>query len=396
MSERDYDLVLLGATGFTGSLVARHLADRMAGSGRRWAIAGRRGERLREIAAELDDGPDVEVVDVHDLVGLLDLAERTRVVATTVGPFAQHGELVAQACARRGAHYADITGEPGYVDLLEQRYDADARRRGVRLVPCCGFDSVPHDLGAWWTVQHLPDDAPIELRAYVRVDGRFSGGTAHTALDAIGGGLAPTRLPDRSADDRRVRGLPMRVHFAERLGAYGVPLPTVDPAIVRRSALALADYGPDFAYGHYAQVRRRGTVAAGLLGAGAVGALARLGPTRALLRRALPDPGTGPDEARRARSRFQVTFVAETPTRRLVTRVSGGDPGYDETARMLGEAALQLADDPAPTEPAGLCTPAVGLGAPYQRRLEEVGMRFEVLDDQPLAAAPARAQASES
>ena len=172
MTVRPYDLVLLGATGFTGGLTAAHLAGQLAGTDLRWAIAGRDRSRLEALAATLPGTPSVEVVDVHDLVGLLDLAARTRVLATTVGPFARHGELVAQACVRSGAHYADITGEPAFVDLLRRRYDADARRAGVKLVSCCGFDSVPHDLGVRFTVAQLPDDVPITVRGYVRAQAR--------------------------------------------------------------------------------------------------------------------------------------------------------------------------------------------------------------------------------
>jgi short subunit dehydrogenase-like uncharacterized protein len=380
MADRDYDLVLLGATGFTGGLTANELATRLRDTTVRWAIAGRNRAKLEALAADLPADPAIEVVDVHDLVGLLDLAERTKVLATTVGPFARHGELVVQACVRAGAEYCDITGEPGFVDLIRRRYDADARRRGVRLVPCCGFDSVPPDLGAAFTVAQLPDDRPIEVRGYVHGTGRFSGGTANSALEAIAAGARPEPVPTTSSDGRRrVGSLPARIHRVERLEAYGVPLPTIDPSIVLRSARELPTYGPAFRYGHFAQVHRLPTVVAGIGGMAAFGAMASLSPTRALLRKVLPSSGEGPSEERRARSRFQVTFLGSGGGHEVVTRVSGGDPGYDETAKMLAEAALSLAQDPR-GETAGVCTPAVALGEPYRRRLEDRGIRFEVLE----------------
>jgi short subunit dehydrogenase-like uncharacterized protein len=380
MADRDYDLVLLGATGFTGGLTAHELATRLRGTTVRWAIAGRNREKLEAVAAELPADPGIEVVDVHDLVGLLELAERTRVLATTVGPYARHGELVVQACVRAGTDYCDITGEPGFVDLIRTRYDADARRRGVRLVPCCGFDSVPHDLGVAYTVAQLPDDQPIEVRGYVHATGRFSGGTANSAMEAIAARATPERVPSTSEDgSRRVGSLPARIHRVERLDAYGVPMPTIDPIVVLRSARELPSYGPAFRYGHFAQVHRLPTVIAGVGGVAAFGALASLAPTRALLRKALPSSGEGPSEERRARSRFQVTFLGSGGGREVVTRVSGGDPGYDETAKMLAEAALSLAQDPR-GDAAGVCTPAVALGDSYRRRLEDRGIRFEVLE----------------
>jgi short subunit dehydrogenase-like uncharacterized protein len=374
-----YDLVLLGATGFTGRLTARNLAHRTAGTSLRWAIAGRDRTRLEAVRAELGGDVGVEVVDVHDLVGLLDLTQRTRVLATTVGPYARHGELVAQACARSGTHYADITGEPAFVELIRSRYHDEAARNGARLVSCCGFDSVPHDLGVRWTVDQLPEGVPVRIRGYVHGSMRPSGGTATSALEAIASrdtsGLRPRTHEDGG---RRTGPLPARIHRVAELDAYGVPLPTIDPAVVLHSARLLERYGPDFRYGHYAQVHSPWMVGAGVAGVAAFAAMASLPPTRALLRRVLPSAGEGPSPQQRAESHFTVTFLARAGDTRLTTRVSGGDPGYDETATMLAEAALSLAEDPAPAE-AGVLPPAVALGEPYRRRLEDAGIRFEVL-----------------
>lgn len=381
MPDRTYDVVLLGATGFTGRLVARHLATRLAGTTTRWAIAGRSAARLAELATDLPGAtPDVEVADVTDPASLQRVAATTRVLATTVGPFARYGEPVVAACVEAGTDYADITGEPAFVDLVRARHGDDAAQRGVRLVSCCGFDSVPHDLGVALTVAELPDDAPVTVRGYVEADARFSGGTARTALEAIASRRLPTTqvAGDRVRD---VRSLPLRVHRidpATGLTGYGVPLPTIDPAIVLRSAATLDGYGSRFRYGHFARVRRLPTVVAGIAGAGMFGALASVPPGRALLDRVLPDAGDGPSEARRARSTFAVTFVGTGGGQEVVARVSGGDPGYDETAKMLGEAALALAQD-APTGNVGALTPAQAFGPGYRRRLEDQGLRFEVL-----------------
>ncbi|MEX2551022.1 MAG: saccharopine dehydrogenase NADP-binding domain-containing protein [Nitriliruptoraceae bacterium] len=383
-TERPYDLVLLGATGFTGRLVAAHLAGRTGGVS--WAIAGRDHAALSTMVDELaprsgGSRPAVEVVDVHDLVGLLDLAARTRVLATTVGPYRDHGELVAQACVRRGTHYADITGESSFVDLLRSRYDADAVRAGVKLVTCCGFESVPHDLGVRFTVGLLPDGAPMTVRAYVSAHGRMSGGTALTALGALADRTPRASRPDRAgaAAQRPVAALPARIHRVPDLGSWAVPLPTVDPKIVLRSAQVLDGYGTAFRYGHFAQVSRLSTAIAGVGATGLAAALSRVAPTRALLERLLPDPGQGPDEETRARSHFAVTFLGEAAGSRVVTRVRGGDPGYSETARMLGEAALTLAAEEVAPDVAGVVTPAVGLGAPYRGRLRSQGLVFEIL-----------------
>lgn len=386
-TDRTYDLVLLGATGFTGGLVAEHLARRLDGAGTRWAIAGRSGERLAGVAghlATLGAEPAVEVVDVTDLAGLTRLTEQTAVLASTVGPYMTHGEPVVQACVRTGTDYCDITGEPGFVDLLLDRYDRDAREQGVRIVNCCGFDSIPHDLGARFTVAQLPADGPITVDAYVRAKGQPSGGTWASAITAFasadlgaltgGGG---SRRP--ASEGRRARGAPLRVRRVDRIGAWAVPLPTIDPAVVLRSARALEAYGPDFTYGHWAHVKRLATVAGMLGGAGALFGLARLRPTRELLLK-VRQPGDGPSEAAREAGWFQVTFVGRGGGTEVVTRVSGGDPGYDETATMLGETALSLAHDDLP-ETAGVVTTAEAFeGGALQHRLQDQGIRFEVLE----------------
>jgi short subunit dehydrogenase-like uncharacterized protein len=382
VTDRDYDVVVLGATGFTGRLVAADLAERLAGSPTRWAVAGRDAAKLRAVVDRIGsagDPPAIEVVDVGDPAALISLSARTRVLATTVGPFARYGEPVARACVTTGTHYADITGEPAYVRLLQDRYDGEARARGVKLVSCCGFDSVPHDLGARFTVGHLPDDVPLTVRAYVRGEGRFSGGTAVSALDAIAAGsISPEAGRIEAPGQRRAVGLPPRIHRVPELGGYGVPLPTIDPSIVLRSARVLEGYGSAFRYGHYARVRRLPTVVAGLGLVGVAAAMASFGPTRSVLERLLPSPGEGPDAEQRARSSFDVTFLGSGAGVQVVTRVAGGDPGYEETAKMLAEAALSLAHDDGP-EVAGVLTPAVALGEPYHRRLVDRGLVFELL-----------------
>jgi short subunit dehydrogenase-like uncharacterized protein len=379
VSDRTYAVVLLGATGFTGRLTAAHLARRLAGTTTRWAIAGRDRTKLEALRDELPGELGIEVADVGDPDRLLALARSTDVLATTVGPYARYGEPVVAACVEAGTEYADITGEPGFVAGIRERFDGPARDAGIRLVSCCGFDSVPHDLGVRFTVGLLPDDAPTTVRGYVHATGRFSGGTAASALDAI----SRRKLPRvGSSGDRAVREVamvPPRIHRARDLDAWGVPLPTIDPIVVLRSARELPGYGERFRYGHYAEVGTLPVAAAGIAAVGGMAAMAALPPTRSLLQRLLPDPGEGPSEERRARSRFRVTFVGGAGGQRVVTRVCGGDPGYDETAKMLGEAALSLAQD-ARGDVAGHGTPAIALGEHYQARLAHQGIGFEVLD----------------
>jgi saccharopine dehydrogenase (NAD+, L-glutamate forming) len=386
---RELDVLLLGATGFTGGLVARELSARAAGTRLRWGIAGRDTRALERVAAALPGDPTVIHADVTDPVSLDAMARRTRVLATTVGPYARLGVGVARACATNGTHYADITGEEGFVRTLEGEVDATARATGATMVVCCGFDSVPHDLGVRFAVERLPDEYDIVLRGYVRASGRMSGGTARTALETLSGA---TPVPPRVAIDdtgiRPVGRLALGTHRPRELGGWAVPMPTVDPLIVLRSARTLPGYGATFNYGHFAHLRRTATLVGAGTGLGLAALAARTRPGRTLLERLLPAPGEGPDESTRAAARFTVLLIGvahgprEEDDVRIIARVRGGDPGYGETSRMLAEAALTLASEERP-DVCGVVTPAIGLGAPYQRRLEASGMRFEIVQRTP-------------
>ncbi|HEX6869753.1 MAG TPA: saccharopine dehydrogenase NADP-binding domain-containing protein [Micromonosporaceae bacterium] len=378
---RDHDVVLFGATGFTGALTARYLA---AQDGVRWALAGRNAAKLAELRDRIGVEVPIVLADLADADSLRRLAESTRVVATTVGPYVLYGEPLVAACAQTGTDYVDLTGEPEFVDRMYLRHHETAVRTGARLVHACGFDSIPHDLGAQFTVQQLTSDRPIEMRGYVRAGGAASGGTFASAVNAF----ARTRQAsavhrERKAAEgrpagRRTRAISGRPGYDRSIGKWVLPLPTIDPQIVMRSARALPEYGPDFSYGHF--VALRSPLAAGALvaGVGTAFALAQLPPTRKLLLQARP-PGTGPDEQRRARGWFKVRFVATAGDRRVVTEVAGGDPGYTETAKMLAESALCLAGDDLPPV-AGQVTTAVAMGAVLRSRLERAGITFNVLE----------------
>ncbi|MEW2142639.1 saccharopine dehydrogenase NADP-binding domain-containing protein [Micromonospora vinacea] len=386
--ERTYDVVLFGATGFTGGLTAEYLA-RHAPAELRWALAGRNPQRLaavRDRLAAIDSNlADLPLLtaDVTDADSLRAVAESARVVASTVGPYIHHGEPLVAACARAGTDYLDITGEPEFVDLMYVRHHAEATGTGARLVHACGFDSVPHDLGAWFTVKQLPADVPITVDGYVRAGGRFSAGTYHSALTAFSRtGQASKAARDRRAveprpTDRQVRAVPGRLARSAELGIWTVPLPTIDPQVVRRSAAARPEYGPDFRYRHFAAVKRLPTVLAGAAGLGALIGLVKLPPSRRWLLGRLSS-GQGPTAQQRASSWFRVRFVGTGGGQRVVTEVSGGDPGYDETAKMLAESALCLALDELPPT-AGQLTPVAAMGDALFDRLVRAGLTFRVL-----------------
>ena len=386
---RDLDLVLFGATGFTGGLTADYLAEH-GPDGLRWALAGRNQAKLEAVRSRLAATHDhlgeleLVVVDAGDQAALADVVSRAKVAVTTVGPYQQLGGPLVAACAETGTDYVDLTGEPEFVDTTYVEQHKVAEASGARIVHACGFDSIPHDLGAYFTVRELKADGPVTMRGVVRAAGTASGGTFHSAMGAFSrakqmtaAAKARRRAQGKPADGRSSRAVAGKPHRDKTLGYWLLPLPTLDPQVVARSGAALPAYGPDFRYSHYAGTKTLRYAAGGMAGVSLIAVAAQVPPARNFLLKKVPQ-GKGPDEAKRAKSWFTVEFVAEAGGHTLRTKVSGGDPGYTETAKMLAESALCLAfDDNPPT--AGSVTTAQAMGDNLITRLAAQGITFEVV-----------------
>ncbi|MBK1786477.1 saccharopine dehydrogenase family protein [Prauserella cavernicola] len=386
---REHDIVLFGATGFTGGLTAEYLA-RHAPAECRWALAGRdraKLQRTRERLAAINPAcADLPLLtaDVTDSTSLRAVAESARVVITTVGPYLQYGEPLVAACAQSGTDYVDLAGEPEFADRTYLDQHATAQRTGARIVHACGFDSIPYDLGVYFTVGKLPKDVPLTVTGQIKVSAQFSGGTYSSVLAAFSRArqMARTAKARRRAEpwpkDRAIHTPFGRPSKDPGTGRWLVPLPTIDPQIVARSAAALPRYGPDFTYRHTAVVKRLPTIVVAGAGLGVLAVLAQIPPARNLLGR-LRKPGEGPGERQRAKSWFNVRFTGEGGGTKVVTEFAGGDPGYDESAKMLSESALCLAFDDLPAT-SGQVTTAVAMGDALLERLQAAGLTIRELD----------------
>lgn len=401
MAKREYDVVLFGATGFTGELTAEYLARAMERESFTWAVAGRNTAKLARLCKRLESiNPDCKgkvgqiVADVDDAASLASMAGRARVIITTVGPYIHYGEALVNACASQGTDYVDLTGEPEFVDNMIERYDGLAQKNKVRIVNSCGFDSIPHDLGAWFTVRELTEgmtrkeaaEQDIRVSGFVKAGGTFSGGTWHSAVHAFSRYREFMRhkreqaKPSRKSDGRRIRAMPPSLRYQEDLNAWAVPFPTIDPQVVRRSAKALPEYGKQFTYGHFVQVRHLPKVLAGGAFVGGVFLMAQLKLTRQWLL-SVKAQGQGPSPQQIARGWFKVVFKGQMGDRKIRTLVRGGDPGYGETSKMLAESALCLALDRRRLNPVyGVVTPAAVMGKPLYERLVKAGIEFRVLE----------------
>ena len=402
---RRFDVVLFGATSFVGQITCSHLVERHGSEGPlRWAIAGRSAEKLERVAAQTGAQVERLVVDADDESALRDMAENTRVVISTVGPYALHGSTLVAAVSAAGTDYCDLTGEPQWMRAMIDAHYADAEASGARVVHSCGFDSIPSDLGVWFTqqraIEHLGEPCSrISMRVHA-MKGGASGGTIASILNLVEEASKDKELRRLLADPYALnpvdlrRGPPQpdttRPTRDRESGSWMAPfvMASVNTRVVQRThALLGRPWGAEFRYdeamamgsGPFGAAKATGLVAG--LGAG-MGAMA-LGPTRKLLKRALPKPGDGPDpEAQRA-GFFDLRFRGTTPSGRTAdTRVTGDrDPGYGATSRMIGETALALLELPREERGGGFWTPASALGDRLIERLEaHAGMRFEWTD----------------
>lgn len=403
---REFDVVVWGATGFTGRLVAEYLLDHYgAGADLRWAMAGRSEARLREVRAGLGDAAaDVPLLlaDSHDDASLQSLAARSAVVCSTVGPFARHGSGLVAACATRGTDYCDITGESHWIRRMIDDWEETARKSGARIVHCCGFDSIPSDLGTLFTHRQMEalHGGPCDRVKYRvrRMKGTFSGGTVASLLNAL---EDARRDPQAKRTMGHPYGLNPRddqhgpdgpdqsgVRWDADVESWTAPfvMAVINTRIVRRTnALLGYAYGRDFRYDEAVMTgkglagwTRASATTAGL---GAFLAAASLGPTRSLMNRLfLPQPGEGPDREAREAGSFDLLFVGKRGEHVIRARVRGDrDPGYGATSRMLGESAVCLAKDSLET-PGGSWTPASAMGERLIGRLQaSAGITFERL-----------------
>lgn len=406
MPKPSYNIIVFGATSFVGQILTRYLLDRHGVSGGEisWAIAGRSQAKLDQVKDELGalELPTI-VADAADEAALQAMCAQTTTVISTVGPYALYGSPLVKVCAETGTDYCDLTGEVQWIRKMIDTHEAAAKKSGARIVHCCGFDSIPSDLGVHFTQQQARQafGAPasrIKMRVR-RIKGGASGGTVASLMNVVKEASRDSALRKELANPYSVAGQtqPTRqpnvklAEHDEHAQSWLTPfvMAAINTRIVHRSnAVAGYPYGKDFVYdeammtGGGFKGRMRATTAAAGLGGFMVAA--GLPPTRWLLEKVVPKPGEGPSPAEQEAGMYDIRFFAiGDDGTTLQTRVYGDrDPGYGSTAKMLGEAGVCLALDIAREDTAGgFWTPATAFGDALIKRLEaHAGLSFERID----------------
>ncbi|MEM7278983.1 MAG: saccharopine dehydrogenase NADP-binding domain-containing protein [Pseudomonadota bacterium] len=407
-NDREFDVIIWGASGFTGRLVAEYLCERYdAPSQLNWAMAGRSEEKLKEVREAL--GPsakDIPILtgDSHNPDSLAALVARTKVICTTVGPYAKYGSELVAACVSNGTHYCDLAGEVQWMRAMIDKHQEEALASGARIVHTCGFDSIPSDIGVYYLQQQAKERhgqyfSEIKYRVKAAKGGP-SGGTIASMLVAMDEARADRDVAkilvhpyslnpegERTGPDRRDQ---QGMVFDEDLQAWTAPfvMATVNTKVVRRSnALMNYPYGRDF---RYSESTLMGKGAAGWMkatgltaGLGGFMLAANVGPLRKLMNKTmLPQPGEGPNREERENGFYNIKMVGKfNDGRVLFGKVTGDrDPGYGSTSKMLAESAICLAKDPV-NGATGFLTPSSAMGDHLLKRLvDNAGLTFELSD----------------
>lgn len=406
----EFDLIVFGATSFVGQITCRNIAEKYAHNGLKWAIAGRSSAKLEQLKRTLNL-PDLAsfVANADDQASITALAKQCQVIIATVGPYDLYGEPTVKACVENGTDYVDLTGEPQWIHAMLAKYETQAQKTGARIVHCCGFDSIPSDLGVFYLQQHAMQKfgntcAQVHTRVKA-MKGGASGGTVASMLNVIKQASGNPQLRKLLANPYALcppqhgfKAYQSNINYAkfdETCQAWIAPfiMASINTRVVHRTnALLEKRYGQHFLYDEamITGKKLKGSLSAWTLSAALSGLMigAAIPPTRWLLENTiLPKPGEGPSPEEQQNGFFDFRIYGQADTnnnskQQLVIKVTGDkDPGYGSTAKMLTEAALCLSQDMSQAELAGgFWTPASAMGNKLIDRLQSnAGLTFEVL-----------------
>lgn len=403
MADPSFDIIVFGATSFVGQIMTRYMNEQFADGSIKWAIAGRSETKLKKLSEDTGlSGIEIIVADAHDEAALKSMCDRGKVIISTVGPYALYGETLVKACAETGTHYCDLSGEPQWIRKMQDRYEETAKKSGALIVHCCGFDSIPSDLGVHFLQKNAlktygQNLSQINMRV-VKMKGGPSGGTVASIINMVKEAAGDAKLrqelknpyslcpPDHNFTARQHD---VKVAYDDDYGSWITPfvMAAINTRVVHRSnALSDAQYGTNFMYEEAVVTGdgRRGKRIARATAWGMGGFVVGLAvpPVRWLLENhILPKPGEGPSEAEQLGGEYDLLFTGTTAAGdELKCRVTGDrDPGYGSTAKMLAQSAACLAQDVPEDTAGGFWTPATLLGDPLIERLREhAGLTFDL------------------
>jgi short subunit dehydrogenase-like uncharacterized protein len=391
--QKDIDIIIYGATGFTGKLCVKYFQS--LDTTVTWAMAGRNLTKLEKVAEENQTKVEILIADSDDEKALDNLTSRARVILSTTGPFHRYGSKLVASCIKNHTHYVDITGENFWVKGLIEKHHKDASAKGIRIIPSCGFDSIPSDLGTFFAAKALSQ--PIKrIESFHSYQGGASGGTLETMFSMseldLGDDLTDPFLLNAkdsySQIQKQLSSDKVGISKKNQISAWAGPfiMATANTRVVRRTESLLAlrqeSYGSDFTYQEYAFHSNWLSAFKSLIFTG-LSVLVLLSPLKKLVKPFLPKPGEGPSETVQQNGWFDCKYIVETEdgSKQVFNMNGKGDPGYKVTSKLVSECALCLIENqdtlPGGNEYGGVLTSASGLGDPLIARLKDVGISFQ-------------------
>lgn len=405
MSDQKYDIIIFGATSFVGQIMTNYIQKFYGDDKLSWAIAGRSKDKLEKLSKKLNlSGIEIIVADSYDETALKSLCSRTKVIVSTVGPYALYGETLIKVCSESGTHYCDLTGEPQWIKKMQGKYEKLTKKSGAWIINCCGFDSIPSDLGVHFLQQKALNKTgqtcnKINMRV-LKMKGGASGGTIASVINLIKEASRDSKLRKElknpyslcpPSHNFTLYQNNIKVSYDEEYKSWIAPfiMAAINSRIVHRSnALSGNSYGTDFLYEEAVLIGKGkiGKWKAHFVNIGFAMVMAGLiiPPTRWLLQKfILPKPGQGPSKEEQLSGEYELLFTGTTSDgTKVKCRITGDqDPGYGSTAKMLAQSAICLAKDVPKNTKGGFWTPATIMGDKLTKRLiTHAGLDFEIID----------------
>ena len=371
---KKYDIIVFGASGFTGQLICDYLSSHKNTKNMNWAIAGRNQKKLDIIKSKNDLMKNIDVLKVdsfdHDSVD--NMCSQSKLILTTVGPYSIYGEYLIESCIKHSTHYIDLTGEPDFVNKIKSKYSDDAQKSGSIIINCCGLESIIPDIGTYQTVRKMKSEEK-DVTYFMKTKGEISGGTWASFINSISSGRGMAVNKGISTKRKKIK----KIFYNKELRSWAIIFPVIDKQIVYRTSRKFKEYGQNFSFNEYMLLKSLFQIIILIIGVFFVGMLSRFKFIKNWLLSLKPS-GSGPSEEKRNKHWFEAIFIGRGNNESVKYKISGGDPGYGETSKFISEMALciilqsnELINDK------GIMTPVECTGNLLIKRLENAGIKFE-------------------
>tara|TARA_A100001015_G_C15044806_1_gene742759 strand:- start:7214 stop:8338 length:1125 start_codon:yes stop_codon:yes gene_type:complete len=368
MVDKKYDIVVHGASGFTGKLICEYLYINNDKENIKWCISGRNEDKLSTIAKKYNI--DYLVADAYDKQKLDFITNQAKLIISVVGPYSIYGKDLVQSCIDNSCHYLDLTGEPEFVNYIENKYSELALSNNIIIINCCGFESIPPDIGVFYTLKYLKEENAV-INSYLTTKGQISGGTWASFLNSFSSNKSI--IKKSSGIKRKTK----KIFFNKYLKKWALIFPVIDKYIVKKSSKNLNGYGKKFSFNEYILLNNRIQIFTLITSLFLIGLLCKIKFIRKILMNIIPS-GSGPDKAQRENHWFNIKLFAKSENKSIITTIKGGDPGYGETAKFISEMGLCIINDYENLNlKKGVITPAMCAGDLMINRLQKSGITFK-------------------